>query len=317
MGAAYPQRAPTARSPRTSALTAVQSVGQYDRTVQAYSPPGLWSTPPLNRFIRRLRAEVVKPVLTMTMAALLPTLSDPALGAGTEVDVSRLPAVASQTVDFTRDIAPIFSGHCYSCHGPKRQESSLRLDEKTGALQGGDTYGAAIIVPGKSAESVLVQAVAQVHAELKMPKKGERLSNAQVGLLRAWIDQGAVWPDTAVAGKNAREHWAFRPPVKPPLPSPKAKDWAQSPIDQFVLARLEKEKLKPAPAADRVTLLRRLHLDLTGLPPTIEEVDAFLADRSNEAFAKQVETIAQIPALRGTLGPLLAGCGSLCRQRRV
>ena len=210
---------------------------------------------------------------------------------GAAVDVSQVPPAATQPVEFTRDIAPIFASHCYSCHGSKRQESGLRLDEKAGAFQGGDTYGSGAIVPGRSAESVLVQAVAQVHPDLKMPKKGERLTASEVGLLRAWIDQGAVWPEAAAGGKDTRNHWAFRAPVKPPVPTPRTKDWARSPIDQFILARLEKEHLKPSPEADRVTLLRRLHLDLTGLPPTIEEVDAFLADPSPEAYAREVERL--------------------------
>ena len=100
-----------------------------------------------------------------------------------------------------------------------------------------------------------------------MPKKGERLSAEQVGLLRAWIDQGAVWPESTVASADrAKNHWAFKAPVKPKLVSTKDKSWPRTPVDQFVLAKLEREKLRPSPEADKVTLLRRLSLDLIGLP---------------------------------------------------
>jgi hypothetical protein len=200
---------------------------------------------------------------------------------GADVEAQALPPPASRPIDFGRDVEPIFANHCYSCHGAKKQESALRLDQKAGAMRGGETFGTNAIVVGKSAESVLVQAVSHVHPELKMPKKGDRLTPAQVGVLRAWIDQGAFWPETALARtKNPKDHWAFKPPARPPVPNVKAKGWPRTPIDNFVLARLEKEKLKPAPEADKIALLRRLSLDLVGLPPTIEDVDNFLADKS-------------------------------------
>jgi hypothetical protein len=130
-----------------------------------------------------------------------------------------------------------------------------------------------------------------------MPKKGERLSAAEIGLLRAWIDQGAVWPEPAVAEApmDPKQHWAFKPPVRPKLPGVRDKTWARNPIDYFVLARLEQEGLKPAPEADKVTLLRRLHLDLVGLPPAIEEVEAFLADNSPWAYETVVEKLLSSP----------------------
>src|SRR6185503_18053262 len=115
--------------------------------------------------------------------------------------------------------------------------------------------------------------------------KGDRLTGEQIGLLRAWIDQGANWPDGLDAkGADKRNHWAFKAPVRPPVPAVKNKKMVRNAIDNFVLARLENEKLKPAPEADRVTLIRRLSLDLIGLPPTISEVDEFLADRSSDAY---------------------------------
>src|SRR6266478_1290391 len=120
-----------------------------------------------------------------------------------------LPAAANRQIDFVKDIQPNFAGHCYDCHGPKKQEAQFRLDTKDIALKGGELGPA--ILPGKSAESLLVQAVAGVKPDFVMPKKGDRLSAEQVGLLRAWIDQGAVWPDNASANiEDKRNHWAFK-----------------------------------------------------------------------------------------------------------
>ena len=174
-------------------------------------------------------------------------------------DLAKLPPAATRPVDFAKDIEPLLANSCYSCHGPRKQEAGLRLDSKADALRGGEEFGVKVLQPGKSAESVLVQAVAHVHPALKMPKKGERLTAEQVGLVRAWIDQGAVWPESAVASdkKSAKDHWAFQAPVRPKAPSASDKKWARTPIDNFILAKLDAEKLKPSPEADRVTLLRR------------------------------------------------------------
>ena len=212
-------------------------------------------------------------------------------------DLAKLPPAATRPVDFAKDIEPLLANSCYSCHGPRKQEAGLRLDSKADALRGGEEFGVKVLQPGKSAESVLVQAVAHVHPALKMPKKGERLTAEQVGLVRAWIDQGAVWPESAVASdkKSAKDHWAFQAPVRPKAPSASDKKWARTPIDNFILAKLDAEKLKPSPEADRVTLLRRLHLDLTGLPPSIADVDAFLADKSRDAYEKVVEKLLASP----------------------
>ena len=212
-----------------------------------------------------------------------------------EADLANLPPAATRPVEFAKDIEPIFANNCYSCHGPKKQESGLRLDQKAGALKGGDDFGAKAIQPGNSAASVLVQAVAHVHPDLKMPKKGDRLTAEQVGLLRAWIDQGATWPESAVARKSGKDHWAFQAPVRPKVPVVSDRKWVRTPVDNFILAKLTAEKLKPSTEADKVTLLRRLHLDLTGLPPTIADVDAFLADKSKDAYEKVVEKLLASP----------------------
>lgn len=198
-------------------------------------------------------------------------------------------------VAFDRDIAPILA-RCADCHGAKKQESGLRLDSLGDILKGGD-HGPAVM-PGKGAESVLVQVVAGVHADIaRMPKKGEPLSPTDVGMLRAWVDQGAPWPGSPKRAEAAgADHWAFRPVVRPKPPQNRPvglKDG--NTLDRFVGARLAAEGLKASPAADRATLLRRVSLDLTGLPPTPAEVDAFVADRSADAYAKVVERLLASP----------------------
>jgi hypothetical protein len=214
------------------------------------------------------------------------------LGAG--VDVSKLPPPASSQVDFVRDIQPLLAAKCYRCHGPKKQEAQFRLDAKEIALKGGELGPA--IVPGKSSESLLIHAVAGLKEDLVMPKEGERLTRQQIGLLRAWIDQGATWPDNASAQvSDNRNHWAFKPPVRPKVPSVKDTRWVRNPIDNFVLAHLEKEKLKPSPEAERGILIRRLSLDLLGLPPTIKEVETFQADRKPDAYQRLVERLLASP----------------------
>ena len=210
-------------------------------------------------------------------------------------DAASLPPAASRTVEFTRDIAPLFADRCFQCHSAKKQESGLRLDLRSTALRGGE-HGVAW-VPGRSSESLIIRLVANLHEEIaRMPKKGEPLTADQIGLLRAWIDQGAKWPDSAVGAKDAptdpRSHWAFQPIQRPEVP---AGPTALSPIDRFVRARLAKEGLTASPAADRVTLIRRLSLDLIGLPPTIEELDAFLSDESPESYHRLVERLLTSP----------------------
>jgi mono/diheme cytochrome c family protein len=214
-------------------------------------------------------------------------------GSAADVDVSKLPPAATRPVDFTKDIQPIFEATCWNCHGPKKQESGFRLDNRAAALKGGEHGGD--IVPGKSATSLLIHAVAGIHDEIKMPKKGEKLTVEQVGLLRAWIDQGALMPEKIAGAKDPSQHWAFKPPVKPAVAKVKDSKWTQNEIDKFILARLEQEKLKPSPEAEKVTLLRRASLDLIGLPPTPQEVDAFLADKSKDAYAKQIERLLASP----------------------
>ena len=234
---------------------------------------------------RRLRLAAA---FLLVAGALLGTLT-PSLAA-------ELPPAAKRQVDFVKDIQPIFSKTCYECHGSEKQKSGLRLDEKAAALKGGDT--GPLLVPGKSAESLLVQVVVGTRDDIaRMPKKKDPLTDEQIGLLRAWIEQGADWPIAAgiTKAKDYSKHWAFKAPVRPAVPKIGDKARVRNPIDAFVLAKLEKESLKPSPEAEKATLLRRLSLDLIGLPPTIEEVEAFLSDKSADAYEKQVERLLASP----------------------
>ncbi|MGC2656444.1 MAG: DUF1549 domain-containing protein, partial [Bryobacteraceae bacterium] len=169
------------------------------------------------------------------------------------------PPATSKKVDFVRDVEPIFTHSCVACHGPNTQMAGLRLDAKRSVL-------AKVVVPGNPGESALYRRVAGIGDVARMPMGG-RLADDQIATLKSWIEQGAEWPDSVGAQVAAtKTHWAFVPPQRPLLPSVNNIAWIRNPIDRFVLARLEKENLKPSPEAGRVTLLRRLSLDLTGLP---------------------------------------------------
>jgi hypothetical protein len=208
-----------------------------------------------------------------------------------------LPPAREGKVDYESDVKPILA-RCEKCHGSAKQQGGLRLDRREAALAGGDR-GVAII-PGKSGESAVVKAVAGLDPELEMPPAGQpKLTAAEIGVLRAWIDAGASFDGARpeVAGTATRsKHWSFQPvaAVKPPALSKHERD-VRNPIDRFVLARLEKEGIAPSPPADRATLLRRLALDLVGLPPTPEEVDAFVADGSADAYEKAVDRLLASP----------------------
>jgi mono/diheme cytochrome c family protein len=201
---------------------------------------------------------------------------------------AQTPAPVGEEVDFEREIQPIFKKSCVGCHGAASQMGSLRLDAKALAMKS--------IKPGKAMESELYRRVANLGDQERMPMGSEALPPAQVELIKRWIDSGAKWPD-GVGAKvtEIKKHWAFVPPVKATPPTVSNPAWVKNPIDAFVLARLDQEGLKPSVEADRTTLLRRLALDLTGLPPTPEEVDAFLKDKSKNAYEKQVERLLASP----------------------
>ncbi|MDB6174810.1 MAG: hypothetical protein JWL59_4121 [Chthoniobacteraceae bacterium] len=195
--------------------------------------------------------------------------------------VEKLPPAIVRPVDFLKDIQPIFEAKCAKCHGPEKQKGGYRLDSKAAALTGGDEH-APNILPGKSAESPLIQFVAGLDPEMKMPSKGEPLTAEQIGLLRAWIDQGAVWPASKsdIAKKDPLDWWSLKPLAKT-VPEEKG----GNPIDAFIRAKLSEKGLAPSPQADPRTLARRIYFDLIGLPPTQEEVDAFAADSARDSQA--------------------------------
>jgi len=213
-------------------------------------------------------------------------------------DAPPLPPPAAGPIDFATQIAPLLAEHCQMCHGADLEEGGFRLDRKSTALAGGNR-GAAI-VPGDSAASPLIRYVAGVDPDLTMPPdEVDRLTAEQVGLLRAWIDQGANWSDMEGAGnepvRRASDHWAFQPVVRPEMPAVQASHWVRNPIDTFVLAKLEQEQVAPSHEADRATLIRRLSLDLTGLPPTTGEVDAFRLDNRPDAYERLVDHLLASP----------------------
>ena len=193
-----------------------------------------------------------------------------------------------KTVDFAREVLPALKASCFQCHGSERQAAGLRMDSK-GFLVKGGANGPALL-PGKAKASLVVQRALGLGGKSRMPLGFAPLSAVQTAKLMAWIDQGAAWPESV----NAK-HWAYIRPALPKIPAVKNKNWVRSPIDAFVLARLEKEKLAPALEAAKEILLRRVSLDLTGLPPSPKEIDAFLADNAPDAYAKTVDRLLASP----------------------
>lgn len=205
--------------------------------------------------------------------------------------LAALPAVAAP-VDYLREVKPLLAEHCYRCHGASQQKGGMRADTAISVLKGGDN--GAGFVPGKSAESLLIQALRGTHDDIsQMPYKKPPLSDAQIELIARWIDEGAKAPEDEAPQSN--RHWAFVAPVRAPLPEVKQTNWPRNPVDRFILARLEKENLKPSPEADRVTLIRRASLDLTGLTPTPAEVDSFVNDKRTEAYDQMIERLLASP----------------------
>ena len=200
----------------------------------------------------------------------------------------------SRKVDFTRDIQPIFAANCYGCHGAQKASAQLRLDVKALALQGG--LGGAVIKPRDGKGSRLVHRLAGANGEQSMPLGQPRLQPEQIKLIQQWIDEGATWPDSALgAAKSALpSHWAFVAPTRPALPQIKNAVWVRTPVDSFIAAQHEARGLPAAAETDRETLMRRVSLDLTGLPPTLKEIDDFVNDKSpdaEDAYAKVVERL--------------------------
>ena len=190
-------------------------------------------------------------------------------------------AYAEDPIDFNRDIRPILAENCFYCHGQdgNKRQADLRLDSRDSALQRN------AFVPGNATESSLISRIHSTDADEQMPppKSNRRLSSDQKRLLEKWVNQGATYSS----------HWAFTAPVRPELPKLSTPDWAKTPVDHFVLSKLEAEGLSPSPEADRATLMRRLYVDLIGLPPTPEQVDSFVTDSDPRAYEKLVDQLLQ------------------------
>ena len=194
---------------------------------------------------------------------------------------------ASPAIDFQRQVRPILSDNCFLCHGPDKgtRMANLRLDVHEGALA--KRKNGSAIVPGKPDESLLIKRIYSADAGFRMPPSfsHKTLTQAQKDTLRRWIEQGAPW----------KEHWAFIAPVTPPVPAVAQGNWPKNPIDNFILAKLEANGLQPSAEADRRTLIRRVTLDLTGLPPSPAEVETFVNDPSQDAYERLVDRLLTSP----------------------
>ena len=207
---------------------------------------------------------------------------------------SAMGQAAEPPVDYTEQIKPILAAKCYACHGALKQESGLRLDASSLVRKGGDT--GAIIIAGAAAKSVLIQRVSSQDAGERMPPEGEGepLSPQQIALLERWVDQGAIAPDEPVP-PDPRKHWAYQPPKRREIPKPENHAWVGNGVDAFLAARHQEIGLTPAPPAPKEVLLRRLYLDLVGLPPAQAELHEFLGDSSPQAYQRVVDRLLESP----------------------
>jgi len=199
---------------------------------------------------------------------------------------------ADRPVDYVRDVKPILHERCFSCHGALKQNAKLRLDSGELIRKGG-TSGPAVVA-GKSAESRLIERVSDPDEETRMPPELKPLTAEQIATIKAWIDQGATFPADDKPEPDPRDHWAFRTPLRPPVPKVEPA-WGRNAIDWFLASEWQKRGLKPQPFADKRLLLRRVYLDLIGLPPTPEQTEAFLKDSSSNAFEKVVNQLLESP----------------------
>ncbi|QVL30365.1 DUF1553 domain-containing protein [Telmatocola sphagniphila] len=195
-------------------------------------------------------------------------------------------------MNFEKEIQPIFQKHCYSCHGSEKQKGDLRFDRRDSFFKGGGSGPA--IVAGKSEASLLMARIQSKNPEEQMPPQGDRLSSAEIRSIKNWIDRGADWPKTSDVDARLT-HWAYQPVKRPDVPSLPKDSTAKNPIDNFLIQKLAQSHLKMNPEADKVTLLRRLKFDLLGLPPTPEEVQAFLKDNDPNAYEKCVDKFLAAP----------------------
>jgi Protein of unknown function (DUF1549)/Protein of unknown function (DUF1553)/Planctomycete cytochrome C len=231
------------------------------------------------------------------------TLANPAAAAAPAATVPAQPPISRADMEFFENrIRPVLADRCYKCHShdAEKIKGGLMLDTREGMIHGGDTGPA--VVPGKPEDSLMLDAISYKDNDLKMPPKGDKLPDQQIADLTEWIRRGAFDPRTLVAagsssvyGGVGREHWSFLPVQHPAVPEVEDKVWCKTPVDNFILAKLEATGLRPNPPADKRTLIRRVTFDLIGLPPTEAEVQDFLADESPDAFAKVVDRLLASP----------------------
>ena len=223
----------------------------------------------------------------------LPPLQEPAQR---PVDAPAADAEPGQTgVDFEAQIRPLLEARCHDCHGPSKHAAGLRLDQRAAALAGSFLGKEPVIVPGDPEDSELVYRVETDDEDDRMPPDGPALTAEETRLIRSWVEQGAAWPEDGEQARWPARHWAYRAPRRPEPPAVADPAWCRNEVDRFVLARLEAAGLAPSPEADRRSLIRRLSLDLTGLPPTPQQVAAFLADPAPDAYERLVDRLLASP----------------------
>ena len=248
----------------------------------------------------RFSGDSFLPALLTAIAVLLAGIAPKRLRAAETPAESVPPSASAQMIEqFEKQVRPVLVKHCHACHGPKKQEGDLRLDSRSGLLKGG--AGGAVVVPGSPEKSRLITAIGYADEDLQMPPE-DRLPASAVAALTEWVHRGAAWPQPDAAQQAAAEsavawktHWAAQPVRAQQLPAVHDTKWIASPVDAFILAKLEPSGLAPSPAADRRTLLRRATFDLVGLPPTREEIAAFEQDASPDAYQKVIERLLASP----------------------
>ncbi|HEY7326671.1 MAG TPA: PSD1 and planctomycete cytochrome C domain-containing protein [Gemmataceae bacterium] len=213
------------------------------------------------------------------------------IGVGLIALPARLPA--GESVDYLRDVKPVLRERCFACHGSLKQQAKLRLDTAALIRRGG-RHGPAIQA-GDAEVSLLIRRITEEHEPARMPPQGKPLSDKQIASLKTWIDAGAPAPSDEIAEEDPRLYWAFQKPVRPPLPSAQAQTCRCNPVDTFLAAERARRGVQASPPAERATLLRRVYLDLIGLPPTREQLQAFLADAAPDAYEKVVDLLLSSP----------------------
>lgn len=200
---------------------------------------------------------------------------------------------AAEPIDYQRDVKPVLKERCYACHAVLKQQGKLRLDSVALLLKGG-RHGPAVS-PGKPADSLLVERISDSEESTRMPPEGKPLTKEQIATITAWIREGAKPPLNDAPETDPRKHWAFQTPVRPKVPAAMDAAWGENPIDRFLSAEHTRRGLKPNPVADRATLLRRVYLDLVGLPPSVDDMHAFLADSAPDAYERVVDKLLDSP----------------------